>query len=225
MSKNVLITGAAGNLGSAVSKKLISEGYSVIGTIVPGHRAPENGVDFYECDLTDEKATQAFFQNLMKKYQKLDAVIMLVGGFAMGNIQEASSADMMKMLTLNYFTAFHSAQNAIKWMNEATGGKLIFVGAKPAVEGGGAAVLPYAISKNAVIKLAEIINEDKNNKNIQASVIIPSIIDTPPNREGMPDANFDNWVKPEEIAENIAFLISDKANVLRDTVLKIYNNS
>lgn len=225
MSKNVLITGAAGNLGSAVSKKLISEGYSVIGTIVPGHRAPENGVDFYECDLTDEKATQAFFQTLMKKYQKLDAVIMLVGGFAMGNIREASSDDMMKMLTLNYFTAFHSAQNAIKWMNEATGGKLIFVGAKPAVEGGGAAVLPYAISKSAVIKLAEIINEDKNNKNIQASVIIPSIIDTPPNREGMPDANFDNWVKPEEIAENIAFLISDKANVLRDTVLKIYNNS
>ncbi len=161
----------------------------------------------------------------MKKYQKLDAVIMLVGGFAMGNIREASSDDMMKMLTLNYFTAFHSAQNAIKWMNEATGGKLIFVGAKPAVEGGGAAVLPYAISKSAVIKLAEIINEDKNNKNIQASVIIPSIIDTPPNREGMPDANFDNWVKPEEIAENIAFLISDKANVLRDTVLKIYNNS
>lgn len=225
MSKNVLITGAAGNLGSAVSKKLISEGYSVIGTIVPGHRAPENGVDFYECDLTDEKVTQAFFQTLMKKYQKLDAVIMLVGGFAMGNIREASSDDMMKMLTLNYFTAFHSAQNAIKWMNEATGGKLIFVGAKPAVEGGGAAVLPYAISKSAVIKLAEIINEDKNNKNIQASVIIPSIIDTPPNREGMPDANFDNWVKPEEIAENIAFLISDKANVLRDTVLKIYNNS
>jgi NAD(P)-dependent dehydrogenase (short-subunit alcohol dehydrogenase family) len=225
MSKNVLITGAAGNLGSAVSKKLISEGYSVIGTIVPGHRAPENGVDFYECDLTDEKATQAFFQTLMKKYQKLDAVIMLVGGFAMGNIREASSDDMMKMLTLNYFTTFHSAQNAIKWMNEATGGKLIFVGAKPAVEGGGAAVLPYAISKSAVIKLAEIINEDKNNKNIQASVIIPSIIDTPPNREGMPDANFDNWVKPEEIAENIAFLISDKANVLRDTVLKIYNNS
>lgn len=225
MSKNVLITGAAGNLGSAVSKKLISEGYSVIGTIVPGHRAPENGVDFYECDLTDEKVTQAFFQTLMKKYQKLDAVIMLVGGFAMGNIREASSDDMMKMLTLNYFTAFHSAQNAIKWMNEATGGKLIFVGAKPAVEGGGAAVLPYAISKSAVIKLAEIINEDKNNKNIQASVIIPSIIDTPPNQEGMPDANFDNWVKPEEIAENIAFLISDKANVLRDTVLKIYNNS
>lgn len=225
MSKNVLITGAAGNLGSAVSKKLISEGYSVIGTIVPGHRTPENGVDFYECDLTDEKATQAFFQTLMKKYQKLDAVIMLVGGFAMGNIREASSEDMMKMLTLNYFTAFHSAQNAIKWMNEATGGKLIFVGAKPAVEGGGAAVLPYAISKSAVIKLAEIINEDKSNKNIQASVIIPSIIDTPPNREGMPDANFDNWVKPEEIAENIAFLISDKANVLRETVLKIYNNS
>ena len=110
MSKNVLITGAAGNLGSAVSKKLISEGYSVIGTIVPGHRTPENGVDFYECDLTDEKATQAFFQTLRKKYQKLDAVIMLVGGFAMGNIREASSEDMMKMLTLNYFTAFHSAQ-------------------------------------------------------------------------------------------------------------------
>lgn len=225
MSKNILITGATGNLGSAVAKFFVEAGHQVIGTLSPGRKAPESEVDFYECDLQDAHATQQLFSTLKKKYKTLDAAILLVGGFGMGSIENASSEDMLKMFNLNYLTAFNCSQNAYQWMKENEGGRMIMVGAKPAVEGGGSEVLPYAVSKSAVMKLAELLSESGKAHNIQASVIIPSIIDTRVNRESMPDANFADWVTPEEIAESIGFLVSEKASPLRDAVFKLYKNA
>lgn len=225
MPKNILITGAAGNLGTAVTSLLIKEGYQVTGTVEPGHSHPDSGAVFYECDLTSESATSGLFNRIQQEYASLDAAVLLVGGFGMNSIENASSQDMMQMFTLNYMTAFHASKEAYSWMKQHGGGKLIFIGGKPAVEGGAAALLPYAVSKSAVIKLAEIINESGTKDNIQASVIIPSVIDTPQNRKSMPDADFDNWVKAEQIAETIGVLISEKSRTWRKTVLKLYNNS
>ena len=56
-------------------------------------------------------------------------------------------------------------------------------------------------------------------------IIVPSIIDTAVNRTAMPNANFSDWVKPEDIAETMAFLCSDKASAVRDTVVKMYGRS
>lgn len=225
MSKTILITGATGNLGEAVSALLITEGHTVIGTYVPGHNHPENEVDYYPCDLISAEDTNQLFETLQEKYKSIDAVILLVGGFAMGNISSSKASDLEKMIQLNLFTAYNTSSAGISWMKKGNGGKLVFVGAKPAIEGGASAVLPYALSKNAVIKLAEIINEDDTLENITASVIVPSIIDTPVNRDAMPDANFNDWVTPKEIAENISYLISEKANPLRGTILKLYKNA
>lgn len=225
MPKNILITGAAGNLGSAVAKVLLDEGYKVIGTMEPGHKQPDNGVDFFECDLTDEIETGMLFDHLKEKYKTIHGAVLLVGGFGMGSIENATGHDMMEMFKLNYMTAYYAAQNAFKWMKQSHGGRIILVGAKPALEGGAAPVLPYAVSKSAVIKLGEILDEAGADHNIRASVIAPSVIDTPPNRKHMKDANFEDWVKPEEIAEAISFLIGNKSKTLRDTVLKLYNNA
>lgn len=223
MPKNVLITGSAGNLGTAVTKYLQDQGHSVIGTTQYGHAHPDGNVDIYETDLSDELETKELFKKLKPKYKKLDATVLLVGGFAMGSITTASHNDMMAMLKLNYFTAYNCAKEAYDWMNRSSGGQIIFIGAKPAVDGGAAQVLPYTISKSAVIKLAEILNESEN-KDIQASVIVPSIIDTPDNRSAMPDANFEDWVKPQKIAEIIGEIISDDGSGLRGKIHRIYNN-
>ena len=100
------------------------------------------------------------------------------------------------------------------------------IGAKPVFEPNAArAVFPYALSKTMIIKMAEVINADTRQNNTTATVIVPSIIDTPPNRAAMPDANFSDWVKPESIAEKIAFICGEGGMDLRETVLKIYGNS
>jgi len=63
------------------------------------------------------------------------------------------------------------------------------------------------------------------NTGITSSIIMPSLIDTPPNREAMPDADFSKWVKPETIAGNIFHLFTEPGKALRETVLKVYNES
>ncbi|MEO9474460.1 MAG: SDR family NAD(P)-dependent oxidoreductase [Cyclobacteriaceae bacterium] len=225
MAKNIIITGTTGNLGSAVAKKFTAEGYQVIGSSTPGRKTPDDEVNYFEADLIDETSSQQFFDQAFDKCGKVDAGIFLVGGFGMGDISTTSDSDIQKMINLNLMTAFHCTKNLYAHLKENGGGKMVLVGAKPAIEDGGSAMMAYTLSKTTVVKLAELLNETGRDDNIQTSVIVPSIIDTPLNRESMPDANFHDWVTPETIAENIHFLISDKADALRDTILKLYGNS
>lgn len=223
MIRNIILTGSSGNLGKAVSKKFTEEGFQVIGLDAQPDLNKE-GVDHFACDLMNADSTKKTFKSIREIYGNVNGGILLVGGFAMGNIQTTTTEDLEKMFSLNFLTAFHASQELYKWMKKSGGGKIILVGAKPALEEGSSEVLAYAISKSAVIKLAEILNESGRKDNIQATVIVPSIIDTPPNRKAMPDAKFSDWVTPTTIAENIYFLMSDAGSVLRHTTLKVYGN-
>ena len=223
MAKNILITGTTGGLGTAVAKKFISEGNTIFGSITPGKSTPDDGVNYFEADLTSLDSVSALFGKLSDK--SLEAGVFLVGGFGMGNLENTTKEDIQKQLDLNFLTAFYCCQNLYPLLTKNGGGKIVLIGAKPALEGGGAETLAYTIAKTTVIKLAEIINESGKEDNIQASVVVPSIIDTPTNRKSMPEANFSDWVTPEAIAESIHFLVSEKGNPLRDTVLKLYGNS
>lgn len=86
-------------------------------------------------------------------------------------------------------------------------------------------MIGYALSKSLLFKLAEFINEDAKGKNVTATVVVPSTLDTPLNRKSMPDTNPGIWVKPGALAEILAFVVGDAGTPLRETVLKVYNNS
>ena len=81
----------------------------------------------------------------------------------------------------------------------------------------------YALSKSLLFRLAESINAESRGRNITAHVIIPSIIDTEVNRASQPEADYSNWVKPEELADVIYSI--GKGAALRETVLKVYGNA
>ena len=151
---------------------------------------------------------------------------MLVGGFAAGGIATTTGADMHKMLSLNFDTAYFMARPLLAHMQQQEQGRLVFVGARPALQPAqGKDLLAYALSKSLLFKLADCINEETEGKNITASVIVPSTIDTAINRQSMPGANAADWVTPEALANTMEFIVSEKGNALRETVLKVYNNS
>lgn len=230
MGQVVVITGAAGNLGNAVVKKLLDNGNTVVGTVLPGeHCKPGEGqahFEEYELDVTDAEATGNFIRHVVHQYGHIDLAALLVGGFSMGTIEDTTMEDIQQMMKLNFETAFITAQAIYRQMlQQSTGGHLVFAGAKPALEtAAGASTLAYAFSKSLIFKLAEFINESGKQHKIKASVVVPSILDTPPNRKAMPDANFQDWVKPEEAAEIINFIFSEKSAPLQETVFKIYGN-
>jgi NAD(P)-dependent dehydrogenase (short-subunit alcohol dehydrogenase family) len=111
-------------------------------------------------------------------------------------------------------------------MKENGSGRIVFIGSRPALEAkAGKELIAYGLSKSLLFKLAEYINAEAKGKNVTATVVVPSTIDTPLNRKNMPDANPDKWVKPEALANILEFIVSDKSSPLRETVLKVYNNS
>lgn len=222
MSRNIIITGAGGNLGSAVVEKFAREGYHIIALVHPGKEYDlEDADDIYEVDVTDENAVSEFIKEYHLQYGSIDALAFLVGGFAMGGIAETSQADLEKMFTLNFFSAFHLVKGFLPIMKKQEKGTFLFVGARPALqleEAGG--TLAYSLSKKLVISLAEIVGEETKNTPIRSHVFVPSIIDTSPNRDSMPDADFSKWVRADEIAEAMHYAVNMHA--LRNMTFKLY---
>ena len=226
----VLITGANGNLGTAVTNTFLKQGYKVIATIINEEAKkdlPQNeNLQVEVVNLTNESETASFVQNVTEKYKKVDGALLLVGGFAMGNIGATKTDEIKKQISLNFDTAYNVARPLFQHMIENNNGRIVFIGARPAIQAdAGKNLLAYGLSKSLLFKLAEYLNEEAKGKNVTATVVAPSTLDTPLNRKNMPEVNPDNWVKPEVLADILEFIISNKAFPLRETVLKVYNNS
>jgi NAD(P)-dependent dehydrogenase (short-subunit alcohol dehydrogenase family) len=225
--KNVLITGAAGNLGQAVVEKFISEGYQVLATLDPGARRKlKDGVKTYAADLTNESQVNEVIAKAISENKMIDAALLLVGGYAGGNIDATDGTALRKMMSLNFETAYFVARPVFQQMVKQGGGRIVLVASKTAlVNEAGKNNVGYSLSKFLLTKLAELLNAEGASKNVVCSVVAPSVIDTPANRESMPDSDFSKWVRPEAIAEAMFFLCSKNGSVLRDPVFKVYGGS
>ena len=228
--KSIIITGANGNLGTATVKKFLDEGYGVIAVDGADNNLAfaKNNQHFelHNVNLADETAAAAFAADIIKRHGTVHGALMLVGGFAMGGIDKTSGQDLKKMYTLNFETAYYTARPLFQHMMEKNYGRLVFVGARPALlAGAGKDMMAYALSKSLLFKLAEIMNAQAKGHNVVASVIVPSTIDTQPNRDSMPNADPADWVRPEQLADVLEFICSEKGQPLRESVYKVYNNS
>ncbi|HSZ86907.1 MAG TPA: SDR family NAD(P)-dependent oxidoreductase [Puia sp.] len=228
--KTVIVTGANGNLGTATVKKFLDEGYSVIAVDAKddhlGFAKDNKNFERHPVDLTNETETENFVRSVIADRVKIDAALMLVGGFTMGNVSATAGSDIQKQFALNFETAYFLAKPLLAHMQQNGYGRLVFIGARPAINPAqGKDLIAYALSKSLLFKLADFINEENKGKNIVASVVVPSTIDTAVNRKDMPGVNPENWVKPEQLAEVLEFICSEKGIPIREPVYKVYNNS
>ena len=228
--KTVIITGASGNMGQAVVQKFIDEGYKVIATVVANDPVqinfPKVSFEKYEVDLMDETDAQKFAASIILKYGAVDAAVLTVGGFAMGNIIDTKTSDITKQFQLNFETAYNIAQPIFTQMMKQQNGRIFLIGSKPGLDAkAGKGMVAYSLAKSLIFHLADLMNEEAKGCNVVTSVVVPSTIDTGQNRKSMPDADFSSWVQPAAIAEAIYFYCSDAAKALREPVIKIYNNA
>lgn len=228
--KKVVITGAEGNLGRVVVRTFLDKGYKVLATVLnradAGALGEHADLEVSELNLLDETAVQDFVSRILEKHTSVDAGLMLAGGFAMGGIDKTGIEDIKKQFSVNFETAYSVTRELYRHMKERGSGRLVLVGTRPALEApAGKAMIAYSLSKSLLFRLAELLNEDAKGTDVVTSVIVPSTIDTPANRKSMPGAGFDDWVKPEQIAELLHLICSETGAPLRETVLKIYNKA
>lgn len=229
MKKNVLITGASGNLGSSIVKKFIDEGYYVIGIVHQSSTLTALYKENYEeivLNLLEEEKCLSAVQTIVQQKKILDVAVLTAGGFAMGNIANTNTAAVYKQYQLNFETAYNMARPVFLQMLEQNAGRIFFIGSKAGYDTTKAkGVTAYALSKALLFHVAEIMNDEAKEKNVVTSIVVPSIIDTLPNRKDMPDADFSKWVTPLQIAEAIYFYASEKAAAIREPIIKLYNQS
>lgn len=228
--KTVIITGANGNLGTVTVKKFLENNYRVIAVARSGSElgfAKDNKhFELHHINLADENAAVAFAQEAIGLYGSIEGALLLAGGFATGKMEDSTGNDLKKMFASNFDTAYHLSRILFSHMLQNSYGRLVFIGAKAVLQPETAkAALPYTLSKSLLFSLAGIMNASATGKNVTASIVVPSTIDTTPNRQSMPQADWSKWVKPEEIADMLEFICSDKGMAIREPVYKLYNDA
>jgi NAD(P)-dependent dehydrogenase (short-subunit alcohol dehydrogenase family) len=173
---------------------------------------------------TEFSLSRKFVDETLAKHKTIDAAVLTVGGFAMGKVAETKTSDIAKQYKLNFETAYNVARPVFVQMLKQNSGRIFIIGSKPGFDArNGKGMVAYGLAKSLIFRLAELMNDEAKGKNVVTSVVVPSTIDTQPNRKAMPDANFDNWVKPEAIADVIHWHCTNQAAVLRESILKVYN--
>jgi len=218
---NILVSGADGNLGSAVVDKFLAEQQAVFGLYSKQEKVEQEqrAIGKKAANLMNAEEAAACIQEMKSSTGAIHGAVLTVGGFAMGGIKDTSIEDIHKQLSLNFDTAYNLVKPLMESMEK--GGHIFLIGARPATNAAELKdKLAYGLAKKLIFTLAEVINADRKTTGIQCSVIVPSIIDTPPNREGMSEADFSKWVTPAQIADAIYFHLTHP--YIKDNVIKVY---
>ncbi len=230
----VMITGAAGNLGIAVAKAFLKNGARLVlvdrsaerlGRIYPDLVDSADHLLAHSIDLTDATAVAGSVAKALERFGQIDVLVNTAGGYRAGvPLDETSLEDWDFLFNLNARSLFIVCRAVIPSMRRQGSGRIINVASRAGLAGEANASL-YSASKSVALRLTESMVAELRLTGVSANCILPGLIDTPANRQAMPNADFSRWVTPESLAEVILFLASDSARDVTGAALPVYGQS
>ncbi|HET9934290.1 MAG TPA: SDR family NAD(P)-dependent oxidoreductase [Polyangiaceae bacterium] len=230
----VVVTGAAGALGSSLVRYLAARGRNVVAVDRPGasqrleevaREAP--GVESLELESTSE-TWSSVMERIAKERGPLAGAVLVAGGWAGGKrfFEGDSEATWRKMMDQNLESTRVALDALLPPMVAAKRGSIVLIGSRAAVrpwESRGAAA--YAASKAALLALVQAIAAEVLEDGVRINAVLPSTIDTPANRKAMPNADPSKWVSRESLCDVIGFLLSDAARDVSGAALPVYGRA
>jgi NAD(P)-dependent dehydrogenase (short-subunit alcohol dehydrogenase family) len=232
--KLVLVAGGTGGLGRAVSLAFLEEGAKVIVTyrnqkefdaLKSAATVNSASLEGYSTDVTDESAVRQLVDGILSRHGRLHALVNAVGGYSGGvPLWELERKVFDQMLALNLRSGYVLARAVVPAMLKQKSGVVVNIASKAAFDHAGGAAA-YVASKAAAVAMMDSLAADLKGTGVRVNSILPSIIDTEVNRKAMPNADFAQWPKPEEIARVALFLCSEDAKLIHGAAVPVYGNS
>jgi len=229
-----LITGGTGALGQAVTEAFARAGAAVALTRRAGSAGPEPGAGrashgsmplLVTADVGNEPEVQRAVQSVVEHFDRIDILLHLVGGYV-GDlpVTQTPEATWDRMLAINLKSAFLCCKHVVPVMQRSRWGRILTVSSRAAVK-----VFPgiaaYAAAKAGLLAFVEVLAGEVRGEGITVNAVLPSVIDTPANRQAMPTADPSRWVKPDEIARLMLFLCSEAGKEISGAAIPIYGRA
>jgi NAD(P)-dependent dehydrogenase (short-subunit alcohol dehydrogenase family) len=232
--KTAIITGGTGGLGKAVTRTLVDAGAFCIVTFQAQAEADDlaaslgagsRSVAFRKADVLDEGSVDAVTRSVLDDRGQIDILAHLVGGYVGGkDVQELSLEEWRRLFDLNVTSAFLSIRAVLPAMQARDYGRIVVVGARSAVRPS-PGVSAYTASKAALLVLIGSVAEENHARDLTANAVLPSIIDTPANRQAMPKAKHDSWPKSEQVADVIQFLVGAQSALINGAAIPVFGKA
>lgn len=222
----IIITGANGGLGSAVTNAFLDEGARVAGVSphIAAQDFPNERFSAFPATISNGDNARLLVDSVLAKFQRIDGLVHLVGGFAGGqSVAETDDATFDRMIDLNLRSAFLMVRAVLPQMQKQGRGRILAIGSKAAVEPAAMAGV-YAASKAALVSLIRTVAREHAGRNITANILLPGTMDTPANRKADPKAEFSKWVDPKQVAQLLVHLASDQASQISGAVIPVLGN-
>ena len=221
--RTLVVLGAGGSLGRAVTERFRDDGASVLAldARIPAAADRQDGVSYVAVDALDEGSVSAAFGQV----PAAAAVVNLIGGYTPP--QDLSMLDigvLRQQFELNLVTAAIVTKYALPMLAARGGGAIVHVSSRVAVAKWENS-FSYSVSKLGVVRLVEEAAAEGRQDGVRVNCILPSIIDTPVNRAALPNASYDTWPKPSELAAVLAFLVSDDAVLISGAAIPVYGRA
>jgi NAD(P)-dependent dehydrogenase (short-subunit alcohol dehydrogenase family) len=217
--KTVVVTGAAGALGGGLAQAFADDGAAVVGLdrVTPADEHTVAGVDYRALDLTDDVAVASALDEVPEPW----AVVHTVGGFApAGSLSELDVEQLETQLAINLTTSAVVLKHALRRLSGAGQGRVVLTASRAAFQSKGVG-FAYSASKLAVVHLVEMAATEVAGSGVTVNAVSPTIIDTPANRQAMPDAKHDTWPTPADLAPAYLFLASPAAARVNGSILSV----
>jgi len=222
-----VVTGSCGALGSAVADAFAEAGGTVAACDIvdidsdDSLLAPREEVSFYQADFTDEDAVAETMDQVVDDHGRIDYLLNIAGTWRGGDPVEETDVSQFDMLfDVNLKTMFLASKHALPHLQE-TEGSIVSVSARSGLEGGEGDGL-YRSTKASIKIMTETIAAE-NRGTVRANCVLPSVLDTPMNREMMTPS--EEWVEPEQVARVMQFLCSDAAEVTSGAAVPVYGEA
>lgn len=229
--KVAVVTGAYGDLGSAVSRKLAEAGArlvlvgrdaSKLGAFVETLPLTEERMLALTADVTDAGDVAQFVEAAVEHFGQIDLLFNVVGGWAGGaTVADTDEQTWDYMINLNLKSVFLVCRAVLPHMAERGYGKIVNISSRTATQSGKRSSV-YAVAKAGVLKLTQAMAAEFKEHGINVNAVLPSTIDTEANRRAMPNADFDKWVTPEQLADVMLWLASDEASTIHGAAVPVY---